>query len=126
VHNYGRSKFSEFRKGLKGYLDSVENDNKMLIIKRKTGKDSVWISLGEYNSIQETLQVCRYETLQNDMTTQLLRLMQISTCWKMYAVIRQKLYYLLLQTPRLNTSLTYSLRNWQKSSCSSQNIIEAS
>lgn len=47
--------YSEFRNGLKGYLDSVEDDNEMLIIKRKTGKGSVLISMDEYNSIQETL-----------------------------------------------------------------------
>ncbi len=47
--------FSEFRNGLKGYLDSVEDDNEMLVIKRKTGKGSVLISLDEYNSILETL-----------------------------------------------------------------------
>lgn len=47
--------YSEFRNGLKGYSDSVEDDNEMLIIKRKTGKGSVLISMDEYNSIQETL-----------------------------------------------------------------------
>ena len=47
--------FSEFRTGLKKYLDSVEDDNETLIIKRKTGKGTVMISLEEYNSIMETL-----------------------------------------------------------------------
>lgn len=47
--------YSEFRNGLKSYLDSVEDDNETLIIKRKTGKGSVLISMDEYNSIQETL-----------------------------------------------------------------------
>ncbi len=47
--------FSEFRNGLKGFLDSVENDNETLIIKRKTGKGTVLISLEEYNSIMETM-----------------------------------------------------------------------
>ena len=47
--------FTEFRTGLKKYLDSVENDNETLIIKRKTGKGTVVISLDEYNSILETL-----------------------------------------------------------------------
>ena len=47
--------FSEFRTGLKQFLDSVENDNETLIIKRKTGKGAVLISLDEYNSIMETL-----------------------------------------------------------------------
>jgi len=47
--------FSEFRSGLKGYLDSVEDDNETLIIKRKSGKGTVVISLDEYNSIMETM-----------------------------------------------------------------------
>lgn len=47
--------FSEFRTGLKKFLDQVEDDNQTLIIKRKSGKGSVVISLDEYNSIMETL-----------------------------------------------------------------------
>ena len=47
--------FSEFRTSLKSYLDSVEDDNETLIIKRKSGKGTVMISLDEYNSIMETL-----------------------------------------------------------------------
>jgi len=47
--------FSEFRTGLKHYLDSVEDDNETLIVKRKSGKGTVVISLDEYNSIMETL-----------------------------------------------------------------------
>lgn len=47
--------FSEFRSGLKGFLDSVEDNNETLIIKRKTGKGTVLISLEEYNSIMETM-----------------------------------------------------------------------
>ena len=47
--------FTEFRTGLKNYLDSVENDNETLIIKRKSGKGTVVISLEEYNSLMETL-----------------------------------------------------------------------
>ncbi len=47
--------FTEFRTSLKDYLDSVENDRETLIIKRKTGKGAVLISLDEYNSIMETL-----------------------------------------------------------------------
>jgi antitoxin YefM len=49
--------FSEFRTGLKGYLDSVEDDNETLIIKRKSGKGTVLISLDEYNSIMETMHI---------------------------------------------------------------------
>lgn len=47
--------YSEFRVGLKKYLDRVEDDNETLIIKRKSGKGTVVISLEEYNSIMETL-----------------------------------------------------------------------
>ena len=47
--------YSEFRTGLKKYLDSVEDDNEILIIKRKSGKGTVLISLDEYNSIMETI-----------------------------------------------------------------------
>ena len=46
--------YSEFRTGLKGYLDSVEDDHETLIIKRKTGKGTVLISLEEYNSLMAT------------------------------------------------------------------------
>ena len=47
--------FSEFRMKLKKYLDSVEDDNETLIIKRKSGKGAVLISLEEYNAIMETM-----------------------------------------------------------------------
>ena len=47
--------FSEFRTQLKKYLDSVEDNNETLIVKRKTGKGTVMISLDEYNSIMETV-----------------------------------------------------------------------
>ena len=47
--------YTEFRKDLKEYLDSVEENNETLIIKRSTGKGAVLISLDEYNSIMETL-----------------------------------------------------------------------
>ena len=47
--------YTEFRKGLKQYLDCVEDNNETLIIKRGSGKGAVLISLEEYNSIMETL-----------------------------------------------------------------------
>ena len=47
--------FSEFRTKLKKYLDHVEDNNETLIVKRKTGKGTVMISLDEYNSIMETV-----------------------------------------------------------------------
>jgi antitoxin YefM len=47
--------YTEFRTGLKKYLDSVEKNNETLIIKRGTGKGTVLISLDEYNSIIETM-----------------------------------------------------------------------
>jgi antitoxin YefM len=46
--------FSEFRTKLKMFLDRVEENNETLIVKRKTGKGTVMISLDEYNSIMET------------------------------------------------------------------------
>ncbi|TAJ13465.1 hypothetical protein DMA11_08605 [Marinilabiliaceae bacterium JC017] len=47
--------FSEFRTKLKKYLDDVEDNNETLIVKRKSGKGTVMISLDEYNSIMETV-----------------------------------------------------------------------
>ena len=47
--------YSEFRTGLKKYLDNVEFNNETLIIKRGSGNGTVLISLDEYNSIMETL-----------------------------------------------------------------------
>lgn len=51
--------FSEFRTNLKMYLDSVEDNKETLIIKRKTGKGTVLISLDEYNSIMETIHLLK-------------------------------------------------------------------
>jgi len=47
--------FTEFRTGLKKFLDKVEKNNETLIIKRGAGKGAVMMSLDEYNSIMETL-----------------------------------------------------------------------
>ncbi len=47
--------FTEFRTDLKKFLDDVENNQEILIIKRKSGKGAVLISLEEYNSIIEKL-----------------------------------------------------------------------
>lgn len=47
--------YSEFKKDLRKYLDIVEDNNETLIIKRKSGKGSVMISLDEYNSMLETM-----------------------------------------------------------------------
>lgn len=47
--------FSEFRTNLKNYLDNVEDNNEILIVKRKTGKGTVLISLDEFNSMMETV-----------------------------------------------------------------------
>ena len=47
--------FTEFRTRLKKFLDTVEENNETLIIKRGTGKGTVLISLDEYNSIMETV-----------------------------------------------------------------------
>ena len=47
--------FTEFRAALKKFLDNVENNHETLVIKRKSGKGAVMISLDEYNSIMETV-----------------------------------------------------------------------
>ena len=47
--------FTEFRTGLKKFLDNVENNHETLVIKRRSGKGAVMISLDEYNSIMETV-----------------------------------------------------------------------
>jgi len=47
--------FTEFRTGLKDFLDSVESNNETLIIKRGAGRGAVVMSLTEYNSLMETL-----------------------------------------------------------------------
>jgi antitoxin YefM len=47
--------YTEFRTGLKKFLDCVEENNETLIIKRGTGNGTVMISLDEYNSIMETV-----------------------------------------------------------------------
>ncbi len=47
--------FTEFRTELKKFLDKVENNHDTLLIKRKSGKGTVIISLDEYNSIMETV-----------------------------------------------------------------------
>ena len=47
--------YTEFRTGLKYFLDKVEENNETLIIKRGIGKGAVLISLNEYNSIIETM-----------------------------------------------------------------------
>ena len=47
--------YTEFRTRLKKFLDNVEENNEILIIKRGTGKGTVMISLDEYNSMMETV-----------------------------------------------------------------------
>jgi len=54
--------FTEFRTDLKRYLDDVEENNETLIIKRKSGKGTVMISLDEYNSILETVHLLKSKT----------------------------------------------------------------
>jgi antitoxin YefM len=47
--------YTEFRTGLKKFLDDFENNHETLIIKRGTGKGTVLLSLDEYNSMIETM-----------------------------------------------------------------------
>jgi antitoxin YefM len=46
--------YTDFRSNLKHWFDKVVNDVCDIIIKRKSGKDLVLISLDEYNSLKET------------------------------------------------------------------------
>ena len=46
--------YTDFRSNLKHWFDKVVNDVSDIIIKRKSGKDLVLISLNEYNSLKET------------------------------------------------------------------------
>ena len=46
--------YTDFRSNLKYWFDKVINDVSDIIIKRKSGKDLVLISLDEYNSLKET------------------------------------------------------------------------
>lgn len=54
--------YTEFRTGLKKFLDDVEENNETLIIKRGSGKGTVLISLNEYNSIMETVHLLSSKT----------------------------------------------------------------
>ncbi|MDZ7613401.1 MAG: type II toxin-antitoxin system Phd/YefM family antitoxin [Flavobacteriaceae bacterium] len=46
--------YTDFRSNLKYWFDIVINDASDVIIKRKSGKDLVLISLDEFNSLKET------------------------------------------------------------------------
>ena len=46
--------YTEFRSNLKYWFDKVVHDVSDIVIKRKSGKDLVLISLDEYNSLKET------------------------------------------------------------------------
>jgi antitoxin YefM len=47
--------YTEFRKSLKGCLDTVQASHAPLHITRQQGGDAVLVSLEEYESLQETL-----------------------------------------------------------------------
>jgi len=51
--------FTEFRSDLKKYLDQVEDENEMLILKRGRGKGTVLLSMIEYNSMMETIHLLK-------------------------------------------------------------------
>lgn len=46
--------YTDFRSNLKHWLDKVVNDGSEIIIKRKSDKNLVLISLDEYNTLKET------------------------------------------------------------------------
>lgn len=51
--------FSELRADLKKFLDLVENENEVLVLKRSRGKGAVLLSLAEYNSMMETMHLLK-------------------------------------------------------------------
>lgn len=51
--------YSEFRIGLKHYLDQVEENHETVVIKRGSGNGSVLISLEEYNALMETVHLLK-------------------------------------------------------------------
>ena len=54
--------YSELRQNLKTILDSVSNDDELLIVHRPKGKSVVMMPLDEYNSLQETYHLNRSKT----------------------------------------------------------------
>ena len=46
--------FTDLRKNLKNYIDSVIENSDTVIVSRGNGKGAVLISLDEYNSMKET------------------------------------------------------------------------
>jgi len=72
--------FSEFRSGLKYYLDKVEDHNETLIVKRKTGKGSVVISLDEYNSMMETIHLLSSKSNADRLKHQKLKRTERNNC----------------------------------------------
>lgn len=54
--------FTEFRSDLKKYIDYVEDDNELLILKRSNGKGTVMMSIDEYNGLMETIHLMNSKT----------------------------------------------------------------
>lgn len=55
--------YTELRRNLKGYLDSVINDSETVIINREGNEAVVIISLEEYNAIKETAYLMQSPTM---------------------------------------------------------------
>jgi antitoxin YefM len=51
--------YSELRQNLKRYLDSVCQNRAPLLVTRQSGEAVVVLSLGEYESLEETLHLLR-------------------------------------------------------------------
>lgn len=49
--------YSDFRQGLKNYLDKVNDDFESIIVTRKGNKNVVVISESEYNNMMENIHV---------------------------------------------------------------------
>ncbi|GAB4022162.1 type II toxin-antitoxin system prevent-host-death family antitoxin [Spirosoma sp. KCTC 42546] len=57
--------YTEFRRSMKAKLDQVSDDGDTVIINRSENKNVVLISLREYNSLKETLQLLSSEKNRN-------------------------------------------------------------
>ena len=59
--------FTEFRADLKKYLDQVEDENEMLILKSGKGKVTVVMSDAEYNNLLETIHLLKSKANANQL-----------------------------------------------------------
>ncbi len=53
--------YSELRQKLKSNLDAVTDNDELLVVHRPKGRSIIMMSLGEYNSLFETIHLTRSE-----------------------------------------------------------------